>query len=423
MKMLRAGLALSVVWLLLAGAMCQRDRPPTAPVVSGSGAGYTHSPVSLEAQATDPERQDIAYQFEWGDSSNTAWTDFYLSGESFRQRHTYPSPGTFTARVRAKDTKELLSDWSTPLQIVVSSHPPTPPSIPLGSTSGYTDSTYCFSSYAADPFDDRVAIRFDWGDGAVSAWSGWVPGETVVSMSHTFGSAGVFPVRAKAMDTWGGTSDWSASLPVTVVTYEVWDTIMSEDFEGTFPGTTWDLRGSPTWGEVSYRSYEGSTSGWCAGSSRQPAQGYAPNMDAWMIYGPFSLVGASGATLSFFRWNVTEANSDYSRFGASIDGSGFWLCNEFSGDGPSWEAERLDLSNVPGLGNLCGLSRVWIAFWFRSDGTNESEGAYWDNIVLQKRVYPTTPRGDSAPPRASGATPERHAVTEVRVLPVRIPQK
>jgi hypothetical protein len=408
--------------LLLAGATCQRNHAPSAPVVSGPGTGYTHSALSLEVQATDPDRQAIAYQFEWGDSSDTAWTDFYLSGESFRQRHTYLSPGTFTAKARAKDAKELLSDWSTPLQIVVSSHPPNPPSLPLGPASGYTDSTYSFSSYATDPRGDRVAIRFDWGDG-ISDWSGWVPGETVVSMSHTFGSAGVFQVSAQAKDTWGGISDWSASLPVTVVTYEVWDTIMTENFEGTFPGTTWDLSGNPTWGAESSRSYQGSRSGWCAGTGRQPGEGYAPNMDAWMIYGPFSLVGASGAVLSLYRWVETKADSDFSWFGASIDGSEFSSCNEFYGDGTSWEAREQDLSQVPGLGNLCGLSRVWIAFGFRSDGTDESEGAYWDNIVLEKRVYPPAPGGDSALPRASGAGPERYAVPEVRVLSERVPPK
>ena len=51
-----------------------------------------------------------------------------------------------------------------------------------------------------------------------------------------------------------------ASLPA-----QGWANIMTEDFEGVFPDTNWTLYGDPTWNRESYRSHNGSWSGYCAG--------------------------------------------------------------------------------------------------------------------------------------------------------------
>jgi hypothetical protein len=56
-----------------------------------------------------------------------------------------------------------------------------------------------------------------------------------------------------------------------------------------------------------------------------------------------------------------------------------------SGNSGGWVSERLDLANVPTLGNLLGRHQVWIAFIFESnDIATYPEGVYVDNMVLRK---------------------------------------
>jgi hypothetical protein len=102
-----------------------------------------------------------------------------------------------------------------------------------------------------------------------------------------------------------------------------------------------------------------------------------------MTYGPFSLVGATDAKLDFYRWLNTESGYDYVGWLASVNDSNYYGY-QTSGDQRTWTSQNFDLKNVPTLGNLCGQSQVWIAFVFRSDISNEFEGAYVDDVVLQK---------------------------------------
>lgn len=169
-----------------------------------------------------------------------------------------------------------------------------------------------------------------------------------------------------------------------------WQDLTTEDFEGAFPGTKWTLYGGPyagpTWGATTYAAHSGSSSGWCGASSLPPAGGYVDGMQAWMIYGPFSLADASNARVRFWYKNSSEEGFD--RFGwyASINGDNFYGAG-VSGDQNTWRQETNDLSNVYTLGNLCGQPQVWIAFVFQSDvSVSALPGAYLDDIVLEKDV-------------------------------------
>jgi len=176
-----------------------------------------------------------------------------------------------------------------------------------------------------------------------------------------------------------------------------WVTIMTEDFEGPFPGTQWTLRGNPSWGREQYRKHSGARSGYCAGSgsnSVNPPGPYPDDMDSWMIYGPFDLSNATDAELEFYYWAKTEEDFDYFRFRASIDGqyfTGYKTSGDRVDDCGGWCPRTFDLTNVPNLGNLCGQKEVWIAFVFDSDPSRALEGAYVDDITLRKEVSSQPP--------------------------------
>lgn len=166
-------------------------------------------------------------------------------------------------------------------------------------------------------------------------------------------------------------------------------------FEGPTLGAGWIAghgqnaqAGSPTWGLQNVNSWGGDMSAWCAGSGGfSPNTGYANNMDAWMIAGPFSLSSAkysqaTSLTLSFYVWNNSEPHYDKLFWGAGTDGSNF---SGFSIDGYTggWRRVEFDLTNVPGLGDLRGRSQAWVAFEFTSDSSRISNGAFIDNVRLE----------------------------------------
>ena len=188
-----------------------------------------------------------------------------------------------------------------------------------------------------------------------------------------------------------------------------WTTIMTEDFEGAFPGSKWTLYGDPTWDDDDYKPHTGGWSGWCAGSAYDPEFYYYPNnMNAWMVYGPFDLSDATDAELNFYDWLKTEANYDYFKYLASIDGGTWYYGWQVSGNSGGWEYRSFDLTNVPTLGNLCGQPEVWIAFLFTSDGSITDQGVFIDDVELRKYVA-----ADSNPPTvdAFSVAPPSHSVT------------
>ena len=103
-----------------------------------------------------------------------------------------------------------------------------------------------------------------------------------------------------------------------------------------------------------------------------------------MVYGPFSLAGATAAQLNFRLWLNSELDYDGVCGIASVNGTNFYgTC--ISGNTGGWSNQTLDLSNVDTLGNLLGQPNVWVALVFTSDfSVTFSEGGYVDNIVLRK---------------------------------------
>jgi subtilisin family serine protease len=108
-----------------------------------------------------------------------------------------------------------------------------------------------------------------------------------------------------------------------------------------------------------------------------------------MIHGPFSLVGVQDARVDIQAWINTEANFDFFGIYASVDGSNFsgayWWGDWASASGGSgWMNISFDLKRVYTLGDLRGEPDVWIALVFSSDSSITYEGAYVDDVVLEK---------------------------------------
>ena len=163
--------------------------------------------------------------------------------------------------------------------------------------------------------------------------------------------------------------------------------IKAETFEGEFPNT-WELLGYPTWGTTGHRKYAGSYSGYCVGGSVSAPGPYPNGVNTWMVFGPFSLVGAEDARVNLQAWVNTESTNDTFSILASTDGEWYYgrswwgdWATESGGDG--WMNIGFDLKRVSGLGDLRGQPQVWIAIAFTSNESVAYEGAYVDNVSLE----------------------------------------
>ena len=193
-----------------------------------------------------------------------------------------------------------------------------------------------------------------------------------------------------------------------------WTTIVSEGFEGTFPGV-WTVldndgatNGTYYWGKRTCQAFSGSNSGWAVGggtngSALSCGADYPNNAQSWMVYGPFSLVGATAADLSFFAWLQTPNDAtDVLGYMASTNGANFYGYMVY-GDTNGWASGVLDLAAVPTgpstTVNLLGQPSVWVALAFNSNGsTRLAEGAYVDDILVRKCTFPSCPTSLAAGP-------------------------
>ena len=170
--------------------------------------------------------------------------------------------------------------------------------------------------------------------------------------------------------------------------------IFSDNFEGSFPGQ-WHLMWSVTagtdttlsWGRCTNRAAGGAASLWCAGGgSHAHACGttYAPNEGTWAIYGPFSLADATAAAVDFDLWLASQNGADYVYTMVSTDGAYYYGGFSLAGStGGGWVHRTVNLAAIPGIAPV-GAPQVWVALVFQSNASTQAEGAYIDNVVIQK---------------------------------------
>ena len=198
--------------------------------------------------------------------------------------------------------------------------------------------------------------------------------------------AGTYTVTVTA--TGGGTArSTTVAFTVNSVPSSGTVTIFSDGFEGSFPGP-WQIGFSTGgdqntyWGKTTCQAASGSASLWCAGGGTSvPACGgdYPANMGTFAIYGPFSLIGATAATLDFDLWLDCGASDSVqwliSTDSQNFDGPGL------SGSTGGWTHETLNFSDVTDIPAL-GASQVWIGFYFSSTSGNQYQGAFVDNVAI-----------------------------------------
>jgi len=96
------------------------DDPPETPAAPGGEVnGIVHEVYTFSAVTTDPEEDDIAYRFDWGDGNLSDWTDYVPSGTEKQASYSWILGGIYQVRVRARDSYGAMSGWSPAHEISI----------------------------------------------------------------------------------------------------------------------------------------------------------------------------------------------------------------------------------------------------------------------------------------------------------------
>ncbi|MCX7731704.1 MAG: PKD domain-containing protein [candidate division WOR-3 bacterium] len=202
-----------IVAILLAG--CYREGPPRMPSAGGPDSGQPQETLRFFAVATDPNRDNISYLFNWGDGSKPEWSAELASGDTMFMAHVYQESGFYLVQVRARDEKGNESEPALPVPVAISFFGPLVPSRPAGPEVAWPDTPLVFTTVVRHRSNDSVAVQFAFGD-SLTAWSGFLPSGATVAVSRSFRSRGVFSVRCRAKDKAGIISPWSEPALVQI---------------------------------------------------------------------------------------------------------------------------------------------------------------------------------------------------------------
>jgi hypothetical protein len=295
---------------------CNKTTPPNTPAVpSGPASGGAGITYSFSSSATDPNGDNVAVRFDWGDGDTSDWSALMPSGDTASAGHAWADTGTFHVRAQAKNMANAVSEWSAALE--------------LGIAPGWT------RTYGGTELDDARAVRQTPDGGYIIAG---------FTKSFSQGETDAYLLRVNS----AGDTLWTRSMGGTGADY-------AEDAQPTADGgcivagefdagnrQIWlfkmDADGNPQW-DI-FKGY-----GNCdeLGSSVQPTSdggyivagktqdhGYD---DAWLVK-----TDAAGAT----QWYADKGYDDYTDYATCVrqtaDGGYIFtgMTCRYDGDGDIW---------------------------------------------------------------------------------------
>ena len=95
-----------------------KNNPPDKPSKpSGETKGKIGQKYTYKASTTDPDGNQLFYNWSWGDGTFSGGIGPYDSGIICEANHTWTEKGSYEIKVKAQDIHGLVSDWSDPLTI------------------------------------------------------------------------------------------------------------------------------------------------------------------------------------------------------------------------------------------------------------------------------------------------------------------
>jgi len=89
---------------------------PSIPIVTGPDECSKRVEYNFSARCFHVDGYNVSFFFDWGDGSNSGWTNFVPPGVSINASHTWKTVSDykiFNIKVKAKDVYGAESDWTT----------------------------------------------------------------------------------------------------------------------------------------------------------------------------------------------------------------------------------------------------------------------------------------------------------------------
>jgi WD40 repeat protein len=206
------------------------NRPPAVPELLAPADNATVPPTpTLRVRLSDPDNDQVQAEIEIYSGTNkvrTLQTDFVASGAEASPAVNPPlEAGNYTWRARARDSAGNESEWSSTRAFTVEAPPPSnrPPAVPelLAPADGATVSpTLTLRVRLSDPDNDQVQAEIEIYSGTnkvrtlrTDFVASGAEASTVVNPPL---EAGNYTWRARARDSAGNESEWSAPRRITV---------------------------------------------------------------------------------------------------------------------------------------------------------------------------------------------------------------
>ncbi|PNX49251.1 MAG: hypothetical protein BV457_02155 [Thermoplasmata archaeon M9B1D] len=101
------------------------SNPPNTPQrPSGPSSGKILENYSFSSSTIDSDADDIYYEFDWDDGTNSGWIGPHESGKVVSASHIWKTKGTYSVKVKAKDIHGAESDWSDSLVFSLTKNKP-----------------------------------------------------------------------------------------------------------------------------------------------------------------------------------------------------------------------------------------------------------------------------------------------------------
>jgi outer membrane protein assembly factor BamB len=89
------------------------NEPPDQPNINGTTSGKIRIEYTYTAVTSDPDGDNVSFYFDWGDGTNSGWTEYVPSGIQVNETHKWSKGDTYEIKVKAQDVYGAESEWTT----------------------------------------------------------------------------------------------------------------------------------------------------------------------------------------------------------------------------------------------------------------------------------------------------------------------
>ncbi|HWR64253.1 MAG TPA: hypothetical protein VN365_07625, partial [Candidatus Thermoplasmatota archaeon] len=107
-------------WFIFTTINQQQNTPPNKPETpTGTINGKINILYTYTTSSTDPDSEQVYYNWSWGDGTYSGWLGPFTSGAPATAQHEWTTKGSYEIKVKAKDTHGDESPWSNPLFVAL----------------------------------------------------------------------------------------------------------------------------------------------------------------------------------------------------------------------------------------------------------------------------------------------------------------